>query len=421
MASLCLPIRSASDTPFRFLDLPREIRDRIYDIILSVPEHKQPEREEAGLYDIPHEVTKLRCNVETQILQTCRKIYSEAEYIMRETNLFIKVTVRFLFEEILPVLIAERLPILRIPPKKVKYFKGSVLSHEITVLAPIQEKAKTFVFLYRDLERFCKALANAQWQVSRHDEMVSHVVTLVDPYAGEKTSNLQTFYSRKLQEKLIAPYRAELRGFPHFKFKGAIASDLKKTAETEITRPVTLDPKDVLVEVEELKTQGNSCFRNGDRRGASEYWAQALMKMERVMGGKAGQRLQDAGGVPFLNSMAALTFDLNSNMAQNHLKSMRQYAGNQRLVSLFAANLSDSIFAAIRAASKYPGSTWRPTPQQVAKIAYKKAVGVRLGGEELLISQAEGAIETALNAMPGDVEIQREKQRIAQWRSRISY
>lgn len=72
--------------------------------------------------------------------------------------------------------------------------------------------------------------------ISRHGALFSHIVTFVDPYKGDDLPFSQTLYSRKLQEMLVALYRAELRGFPHLKIKSLIPKDFEATAESEIPR-----------------------------------------------------------------------------------------------------------------------------------------------------------------------------------------
>lgn len=81
----------------------------------------------------------------------------------------------------------------------------------------------------------------------------------------------------------------------------------------------------------------------------------------------------------------------------------------------FGAKLSDAVFEAMCTPRKYPGTTWQPTNAQTAKLAYRKAVRCRIGGEPLMYSQAEEAIRQALSQMPNDAAIKKEAGLIAQW------
>lgn len=81
----------------------------------------------------------------------------------------------------------------------------------------------------------------------------------------------------------------------------------------------------------------------------------------------------------------------------------------------FGTKLSDAVWEAMCTASKYLGSTWRPTSAQMAKLAYRKAVRCRIGREPLLLSQAEAAIQQAVSLLPDDVAIRTEAGLIARW------
>jgi hypothetical protein len=230
---------------------------------------------------------------------------------------------------------------------------------------------------------------------------------------------------RALQEKLISPYRTELRDLPHFEFKGAVPRDLKLAAEKEITRPLPLNPEGVIREVEDLKAEGDLYFLRGDlylrdgTGGASEYWNLALRKVERAIQADSFQSIRESGGMQFLNRLTALSFDLSSNKAQDYLKCMRYHDDNQELMDESGLKLSDAVWEAMSTTRKYPGSTGRPSSDQMAKLAYRKAVRCRIGGEPLMLGQAESAIREALRLRPNDAEIRKECVRIVLWRTRI--
>jgi hypothetical protein len=95
MSSLALPIRPAPTEPFRFLELPGEIRNKVYAILLIVPELVQQSQQDA---DPP-----LRLNLETQILRVCRMINSESRYVLRSANLFVKLTFKTPVEIVLRI------------------------------------------------------------------------------------------------------------------------------------------------------------------------------------------------------------------------------------------------------------------------------------------------------------------------------
>ncbi|RDL31493.1 uncharacterized protein BP5553_09702 [Venustampulla echinocandica] len=379
-----------------------------------------PTPNETGFEGVLSQITQFRPSIETQILKTCRSIYTEANYVMLKMNLLVKVIAKMPDNYILPILIVKRVPILELPLSKVKNFKAFVMSHEMTIRGPERGIPFNFILRHRSLDHFCRALELSPWQASPRDELVSHTVALIDPYEGESLPNSPAFYSRELEEKLISPYSAALRGFPDFKIKGAISEDLSAAAVEEITRPLTDTPESVLHEVEELKSKGNEFFRNGDGKMASQSWTKALFMALHILGSPAGEKVQNAGGMTFLNRMVALYFDCYSNYAQNYLKSMRENATDHELVRSFGNGFFNAIYGALGTSDKFPNATWEPSDQQIAKVFYREAVGCRLIGEGFL-GQAETAIQRANHVTPGDVEIERERERISRWRRSVHY
>ena len=409
--------------PFRFLDLPSELRNKIYSIILCSFE-PQPPLDFTGFLEAPTEVLYLRHSIEPQILRTCRLIYNEASYIMARTNLFVKITITIPFHEICPILKVRRLPILHSNQILLKSLKPFVMSHEIVRRVDDQESPMTpwtFVILHRDLDRFCDGLANYQYVIKQHDELVSHIITLVDhSQNGPHTSELN---SQRFQEILIAPYRDKLRGFPRFTIKGVIADDLAVAAMAQITRPRAEDPELILSELEEMKAKGNDCYQQGYSRMASEHWARALHKMNRLMNGSSGKRLREAAGIDFVNRMAALYFDICSNRAQNHLNAMRRHLSDPELVRSYGESFLNSVHAArdrVNMLVLFPGVTWEPSREKLAKLLYREAVGCRLIGDGQFVLPAEMAIETAIILIPNDPVLEGEKERVSLWKRRVN-
>jgi hypothetical protein len=61
--------------------------------------------------------------------------------------------------------------------------------------------------------------------------------------------------------------------------------------------------------------------------------------------------------------------------------------------------------------ARCPGSTWMPSSQQIGKVFYREAAGSRIFGD---LERALDAINSAIDNIPNDVELQREKERIVQ-------
>lgn len=464
MASSSLAIRLATSPPtptepFRFLDLPGEIRNKIYGIFLTVATKARPlcrnfwsvpgpgtdsepdtaspeefatdsEEEEEEEDSSDQEINpsyEYKFGLETQILRTCRSIKAEAGYVLRQ-NLFVKLTFRVgVVEELW--FCHTGVPFIQLDLKHQKQFKLFVLSHQINAPDRLLEKPRIYIFLHRDLDQFCTALSQHQPGIVQHRSLLSHVVTLRYPFAGSTPPGLESFFNTGLQENLVAPYRARLRDLPHFTVKGTIPQDLKLAIENEVLRPFPRDPAGVIHEVRKLTAEGIHFFHNGrglltSRDGtaaASEYWNQALKMIDRAMLDASCRDMRTEGGIQFLNRLVALSFNLNSNKAGDYLKCMRYHADNQTLLEEFGLKHSEAVLDAMCIMNKYCESTWRPTPEQMAKLAYRTAVRCRLGGEPepLMLTYAEAAIQQGLILMPDDDNIKKEEKRIARWRRQL--
>jgi hypothetical protein len=61
------------------------------------------------------------------------------------------------------------------------------------------------------------------------------------------------------------------------------------------------------------------------------------------------------------------------------------------------------------------GSTWEPSPLQIAKLEYRGAAASRMGGDPGDVQRAVSAIEHAAEMLPADPEIARERDAIIKW------
>ncbi|KAI9054432.1 hypothetical protein LZ554_001594 [Drepanopeziza brunnea f. sp. 'monogermtubi'] len=396
------PISDASAESFRFLDLPEEIRNNIYGHILTV---KPPRR---GSETLP-----LNSQLSTQILRTCHFIGAEAVYVLRRTNLFVK------FSSNLPSVlysvfqIRGNIQLWRLKPKHAENFRASVVSYEITIPQAPHDRSMVFVLLHRDLGPFCSHFAEA------NQMFLQHKVTVRDS-CGSPGQEL--LLSERLQEQLVAPFRATFRN-SNFEFEG-VTQRLKLAAEQDITRPLPVDPESVFRHVRHLSAEGASFFiRTGSpncrhmlKRG-NEYWDEALRTIQLVMEDEAYHSFREAGGAELLDRLTELSFRLNLNKAEEYRQCMRRNEGDQEALDGFESRVSQAVGDAMALIRNYPDRTWQPSIEQLGTLAYSRAVACRLRGDPPMLSQAEASIREALMLLPNDESVWFERGQIALWRS----
>ncbi|KAI9646414.1 hypothetical protein NHQ30_004406 [Ciborinia camelliae] len=379
------PLRSVSD-PFRFNDLPTEIRQKIYKILLcTVEDPPENFRDENGCTYIPMRITKLQHDIHPQILRTCRKINDEATFTMRKTNLLVMVTGVIRLDEPRNCFVSRCIPMIRIKNENQarNFRKSCVMTHDIydsSQHSPVlPHEPYKFMLLHRHLPRFCAALViSALGTIPYCDEtLVPHIVTILDPYDKVKSDSF-SFMSQELQEKLVAPYRSEFKGFQGFQLEGHMQKDLKNAIMSEILWGPQLNHEAILQDLENMQAKGDECFYLGYYETANEIWCQALMSIRRILTVSKRQISHAIGEPEFMNQIMNIYFDLSSNRAQYIINEMQTCGPQQRriLLRVFLHIIDDP--ENIKRECKL--STWAPPQDKLAEFRDREYIGYRLGG-----------------------------------------
>ena len=223
----------SSAAPFRFLDLPSEIRNKVYIILLTPTTTTKTDSEVRKSHT-------LSLDLETRLLRVSRQVRSEGEYVLR-ANLFVKLTTKVLIEEFHEIVRSETIALAILKSKQAQSFNAHVLSHEITLPGPLQEPTRVLIILLRDLKELCAAIQRSQSTLTQHKELIHHIVTIHNPFP-KLVSHKGPFLSRSFQEKLLSPYRSSFRDLPFIKFKG-FSKDLRLATQREILRAPPSNPE----------------------------------------------------------------------------------------------------------------------------------------------------------------------------------
>ncbi|ESZ91630.1 hypothetical protein SBOR_7992 [Sclerotinia borealis F-4128] len=296
--SLRRPSHSASSSNnFRFLDLPSEIRTKIYGLVLcDIRDLKTPDS-----FAEPTEFAKYEHDIHPQLLQTCHQINDEAKYTMLTTNLFVEVKfitgighrLNYDFFEMLRL---ARVPILRVKKNEEVgphtaaggAFNGCVMRHQISSAGgSIWEKKGTdsLMLLHRDMDQFCAAIMETQWFVTYINEKTIHEVTLLNPFIPEvtpskvvlsgKNTSARPFSMdllRHIQPTLLSPFTPQLfRGSSGFIIKDHTIKNRPAPSVMETTT-LPMTAVSVMEDLYQLKGQGDNHSLQGSHGYAKAFY-----------------------------------------------------------------------------------------------------------------------------------------------------
>lgn len=406
------------EDPFRLLDLPREIRDNIYEHLLRCfPDRPSSWKSLATSMSVtmPTELNFMHNHgVETAILRTSRQVHDEA-YVIFLKNEFIRVTLDD--DNVRSALVLTQLPFVPMSDRAIDTFRGFVMTHSIR--GPGTTSLK-LAMLARDLHLLCEAVS---WENPRMcltgGTPLRHRLKIHNPF--RRTSS-PDFLNVKRQKALLSSYCTHLHSVADFRVTGHVDAALAAAVVAKVTAEPTIGPDEFLAKIGRYKEEGNEHFRAGNSMMANGAWNKALSEI-RVLcasGDAWEQMTAAAGGASFRDALAEMVFLLHSNLTASSLRAMREKGS---LVDTFlrpamVLALELAIEGAMTSADLVGAPSWQPTLRQRAKLSFRLATAHRLANDpenEGAMRIAEQLISFARKHAPEDKLIQREEQEIAKW------
>ncbi|KAF7875352.1 hypothetical protein EAF04_002524 [Stromatinia cepivora] len=444
MSNMTLSLRQSSRPvssvkPFPFLNLPGEIRNEIYEMLLcDVQEPEGPD----GL-DIPPTLTIAKSNIHPQLLRTCRKIYVEAKYVMLTKNLFVEVQLgglgRNLNYSYLDMIGLWRVPILRVKRNTTpgeQAFNGCVMRHQVSSTggSSIWEvpRADSFLLLHHNLNQLCAAIMQTQFFISTHIDGTSiHEVTLLNPFVPKSTISKEAdpsgrnasgrqFSIETLQNKrqaLLSPFS------PSFQ-EGLFFTVEDYTRDNTGHRPIHSTKADPTMSAESLMEDLNQLTQIGNNHHAQGIWGYAAASYEFVDYKIAVlmSQLNTATVKLFVvkdtleDQIAELYSTICYYRAKNALNAMQEFVHSnpEELEDLF--DTVSNMGCISRVTHLFPRFT--PSPMRNADHLYLQAVGLGLIGErwKWSIDMALEKVESGLAIIPDHPELTIEKRVIVRRR-----
>ncbi|KAG6366714.1 hypothetical protein INS49_000893 [Diaporthe citri] len=366
--------------PFRFLDLPIEVRNAIYHVVLCEPPPAKLRRvEQADLLWLPEGMATITHPSEMQILQASRQVHAEARDVMLRGNQFIRIRARGVGQVIKGFLLARQIPIVRTTALSRDRFQGYVMTHSIELTSdrpedfpgPKQDTDVDLVILHRDLDLFCEALATrGTLMVRGFGSLTKHNLTIHNPFDSTLSPG---FMGEKNQERLLQPYRHHLRGFSHFSVDGNLSASLAESVKKAVAEENLPEPEEVVAEFKRSKDLGNRFFRQKEFHKAAEAYTTGYIKVALIRNGNI--------------------------WPQNILVFLRETSeSDQTKIQYYCGKADYHVKSAMAAGDNFT-TDWRPSLQQMAKLSFRAASIERVLGN---MDAAKSLIDIARQQAPSD-------------------
>lgn len=259
-----------------FFRLPRELRDQVYESLVSIPYTKTPKSVKSG-YSPP---TKFKWNIEPAVLRVNYQICHETKEVMARDNNFVVIERAKELERVEHVLIddfmlwpGKKMKDVNVPGEKIRVWLGK---HE--QIYDLQTEMDTHVMLVEEFRDFCIALSISQGKGGSYlTSGLSVRIRLAEPDDPKEQDEMRTLLVKPLT-KLRHLKDVEFDGMSPF-FVKTILGDVKRD---------TFDGQLVTSTLNELMFSGDQACDLGHHDLASAYYLQATeyslhcVKHERV-------------------------------------------------------------------------------------------------------------------------------------------
>lgn len=410
--------------PFRFLDLPREIRDKIYRILLcsfaSPPEDVYLSHMIERLYNF----VEIGLSVETSILRTCKDVYYEAYDVMIKTNRFVHVKSTGGIPLVYMVNCRE-IPVVTAHVEHIKKFNGYVLDvsmgSQMRIASPVVSEGTadiysispvSFVILYRELDSLCKAIADCDLLVPGFRPNIAlsiNVGSLLTEKQTPRNNSFRDFFSEATQKDLLRPFRDNFRGLQNVKIGGAVSRDVANATREEMALAAQIDGKKLLEDTRAAKESGNTCFQNHLYEPACNIWQNTIKRIEDAHRSSAWEGITKEGGRALVSSIAEIYFVLLLNAVRGELRRMEVDGKDVRFAAIMAGSSLDRAWISLGKDYWAPNFTYKPSDALKAKLLYRNSM---FCSNEGVHQEALAHIDDALQLAPNDPLLVKQKRHI---------
>ncbi|KAK7977783.1 hypothetical protein PG988_005273 [Apiospora saccharicola] len=385
----------------RFLDLPREIRDEIYSLLLHsirVPNNAFTCSNGAVIKQ-----SGLK-NIHLAILRTNRQIGNEAKEVFYKTNRFVRVRILLETTDIGELLVnfASKylpVPIVLRPYAAFQPFKGFVMQYTVSRISNLAGPNGwvELAMLHRDLHLLCLCLKLANMMFDTFGAVTQHSITLYNPFKGKDES-----YPNIDQQKwLLSPF-AKLRGFRNVSVQGAVNPSLASQVITQARAKPHFDAEAILGDLRRQEQLGHEYLRQNRLEESCEAWAGACKTIE-CLGMPSGALYASLTlpGSPWVDQLQELFSGLNQKLWTTFIRIMEAYLNDHDLADMAIRGLSHALWK-----GAFPRANWKPSTEQKADMLRQKARVYRLTQD---FRKALKEIKQAGKFCPDDPDVREER------------
>lgn len=408
--------------PFRFLDLPRELRDKVYQNLLcsfAPPRDAATNRQSCPQYTSTVHPAILRCN---------KQIHREAYDIMVKTNRFIHVKLHGDIHNVQVLLEAMERGTRRIISRNnwaIEHFPGFVLEVDIVLEGkgwPRPEENHAIESHAMILSEEVSNLLGTLELIHRPRKQLTLAISLtvapgMDTKLASYKESLQPFFSsERIQESLLRPFRNMLHGVQSIKVAGT-GKQLAKAVEADIAQHKCTDHKQFLASLKAAGKQGIELFERNDLGAAIEVWEHMIHAITLIHNSSSWPVLCASGGIPFAASIADSLFSTCMNIVHvqvlRHENTSPEFMPKQRANHLYKIGLEqkERIQNSERENYWMDGYTWVRNERQAGRLVFRLAqitkAAAQLEGDFKGLATARTNMESAAELLPDDTTIER--------------
>jgi hypothetical protein len=415
-----------TNEPFRFMDLPGEIRNEIYALLLCSFQEPHTMKDTMngwgmGFQAISYGPTVARHSIDTAILRTNSEIHREAYDVMVKTNGFIRIdsTAAADFHQTLNMF---SVPIVTANTELIEQFQGFTLKLTVAYIGQrmaveqqgVSVTHDAFMVRAEDAQRLCCAIQSSSFQRNLDIE----VAPALRAQPARYRPSFDTYFSEHTQRKILHPFQHLIRGLAKFNIWGKVLPlSLDDAIRREVAQNEWDDPQAAIDYALKVKSDGERALKAGYIQNARRICSIATNDITRMRKGSSWSKLCERGGRSLLNWIAWTQFRIYLNGIDIWLE-QRRTSPDASIEKDFEDSIEDLIMFAFELAEDHYWKRdfqWFPPMNDCADLYYREAHHLRLLQNPLRVNEALEAIDDAVDCAPNNEEFKKEQLIILQW------